>query len=88
MCLYLKKNQLDYLEEKHNKEIIKKHSQFIGYPIQLVVEKMVGRKIKDNDNVKKAGAVSVLGFQATTDADAGGNSFYGASKANDVGAAG
>ncbi|KAJ9089875.1 Hsp90 chaperone hsp82 [Entomophthora muscae] len=54
MCLYLKKNQLGYLEQKRNKKIIKKNSEFIGYPIQLVIEKKVECKIKDDDEKKKS----------------------------------
>ena len=39
IVLQMKEDQAEYLEEKKVKDIVKKHSQFIGYPIKLHVEK-------------------------------------------------
>jgi len=49
VTLYLKEDQADYLEERKVKEIVKKHSQFIGYPIRLVVEKERDKEISDDE---------------------------------------
>ncbi|OWF43817.1 heat shock protein HSP 90-beta-like [Mizuhopecten yessoensis] len=49
ITLHMKEDQAEYLEEKKVKEIVKKHSQFIGYPIKLQVEKERDVEVSDDE---------------------------------------
>jgi len=49
IVMYMKEDQADYVEEKKVKEVIKKHSQFIGYPIKLLVEKERDKEVSDDE---------------------------------------
>merc|ERR1712137_16646 len=57
IVLHMKEDQTEFLEEKKVKEIVKKHSQFIGYPIRLLVQKERSKEVSDDeaDEEKKEG---------------------------------
>lgn len=49
IVLHVKEDLADFMEESKIKEVVKKHSQFIGYPIKLVVEKEREKELSDDE---------------------------------------
>merc|ERR1711998_373293 len=47
---YLKEDQLEYIEERRLKDLVKKHSEFINYSISFWTEKTVDKEVDDDDD--------------------------------------
>ena len=49
----MKADNLEFLEERRLKDLVKKHSEFISFPIQLQVEKTNEKEISDDEEEEK-----------------------------------
>lgn len=50
ICLHMKEDMTEYLEEKRIKELVHKHSEFIGFPIELYTEKTTEKEVTDDED--------------------------------------
>ena len=51
--LFLKEDQLEFLEERRLKDLVKKHSEFINYPISIWKENTTEKEVDDDDEPEK-----------------------------------
>merc|ERR1739849_49611 len=49
VIFYLKEDQSEFLEERRLKDLVKKHSEFTGFPIELYVEKSKEKEVTDSE---------------------------------------
>ena len=50
---HLKSDNLEFLEERRLKDLIKKHSEFIGFTIELQIEKTTEKEVSDDEEEEK-----------------------------------
>jgi molecular chaperone HtpG len=50
IILHMKEDMSEYLEEKRIKDLVKKHSEFIGFPILLYTEKTTEKEVTDDED--------------------------------------
>jgi len=50
IILHLKEDMSEYLEEKRVKDLVKTHSEFIGFPIKLYTEKTTEKEVTDDED--------------------------------------
>ena len=79
IILHMKEDQLEFIEERRLKDLVKKHSEFINYPISIWKENSTEKEVDDDDEPEKDESkpegddpkieeVIVLFYAATNDA--------------------
>lgn len=53
IILQLKDEHIEFLEERKLKDLVKKHSEFISFPIELWVEKSTEKEVEDDEEDEK-----------------------------------
>merc|ERR1712178_137878 len=54
IVLHLKEDMTEFLEERRLKDLVKKHSEFIGFPIELYIEKSNEKEVTDSEDEEEA----------------------------------
>lgn len=54
IILELKSDNKEFLEEKKLKDLVKKHSEFISFPIEILIEKVEDKEVTDDENDEEA----------------------------------
>jgi len=50
ITLHMKEDMSEYLEEQRVKDLVKTHSEFIGFPVKLYTEKTTEKEVTDDDD--------------------------------------
>merc|ERR1712078_858173 len=54
IVFHLKEDQLEFLEDRRIRDLVRKHSEFISYPIQLLVEKTIEKESGETEEKMKS----------------------------------